>query len=159
MAYNPAIYQTYGNGLYGQNMGQTVSQPPVTPQTNAQQEYMGIIWVDGEIDAKAKQIPGWWPVGKPLPMWDTNDTVIYLKSINQFGMPNPMQKIRYQMEELRGMHPEQARLESGSTEPKPDMSEYVRKEDLEQVKDELMRTIQESTAPVTTRRTGTKGEN
>lgn len=159
MAYNPAIYQTYGNGLYGQNMGQTMSQTPVTPQTNAQQEYMGIIWVDGEIDAKAKQIPGWWPVGKPMPMWDTNDTVIYLKSINQYGMPNPMQKIRYQMEEMRGLKPEQPRLESGSTEPKPDMSEYVRKDELEKMKDELIRTIQESTAPATARRTGTKGEN
>ena len=56
----------------------------------------GIIWVDGEVGAKAYQLQG---QQGPIALWDTNDTVIYLKSVNQMGMPNPLQKIRYQMED------------------------------------------------------------
>lgn len=58
----------------------------------------GLIWVDGEAGAKAYQLPAGWPANTPIALWDTNDTVIYLKSHNQ-GMPNPLQKARYQLEE------------------------------------------------------------
>ena len=164
MAYNTGIYGGYGYGTsYAQQMPQQQIAMPQQAQAGASQaDYMGIIWVDGEIDAKARQIPSWWPVNKPLPLWDTNDTVIYVKSINQYGMPNPIQRIRYQMEEATPKYMGQPsgteKLTSGETET--DMTRYVRKEELEQMKDDLMRTIQESTA-TTTVRTGknvAKGE-
>ena len=68
-----------------------VQQPQPQPVHNS-----GMIWVDGEIGAKAYQLNG--QTG-PVALWDTNDQIIYLKSVNQMGMPNPLQKIRYQMEE------------------------------------------------------------
>lgn len=76
----------------------TPTQMPVQqpqPQTMPMQNN-GMIWVDGEIGAKAYQLNG--QTG-PVALWDTNDQIIYLKSVNQMGMPNPLQKIRYQMEE------------------------------------------------------------
>ena len=86
---------------------------------------------------------GWTvPVNAPMPLWDTNDTIIYLKSTNQMGMPNPIQKVRYTMEEQPKMAPAmsgQAALPSG--ESHPDMSQYVRKDELEQMKEELKAAI------------------
>ena len=157
MAYNPAMYQTYGNmysgNAYGQAyvpapqpMQQSMAAPPVSAQGNP----VGILWVDGEIGAKAYQMPAGWPVNTPLPLWDTNDTIIYLKSTNQMGMPNPIQKIYYKMEELTPKHTGQdiGLLGSGETEkdPHPDMTQYVRKDELERMKDEIVRSIQENVA-------------
>ena len=76
------------------------------PQTNVPQGQSGgmpaggIIWVDGEVGAKAYQMPAGWPAGTPIALWDTNDRVIYWKSINQMGMPNPLLKIPYHIEDL-----------------------------------------------------------
>lgn len=95
--YNP--YWPNGVGQTPVNYYQPVSQTPMPVQQQPQTMPMqnnGMIWVDGEIGAKAYQLNG--QTG-PVALWDTNDTIIYLKSVNQMGMPNPLQKIRYQMEE------------------------------------------------------------
>ncbi len=98
MAWNYNPYSSTGFGMMQPQMSYTqpaqmpVQQPQPQPIQNS-----GMIWVDGEIGAKAYQLNG--QTG-PVALWDTNDTVIYLKSVNQMGMPNPLQKIRYQMEEL-----------------------------------------------------------
>lgn len=95
--YNP--YATVGfPSQYPQMSYATPTQMPVQqpqPQPMPMQNN-GMIWVDGEIGAKAYQLNG--QTG-PVALWDTNDQIIYLKSVNQMGMPNPLQKIRYQMEE------------------------------------------------------------
>lgn len=65
------------------------------------QNSQGIIWVDGEVGAKAYQMPA--GQSGPIALWDTNDTVIYLKSCNQMGMPNPLQRIHYTMEEPQNL--------------------------------------------------------
>ena len=157
MAYNPAMYQTYGNmygNSYGQSYGPAYGQMSMG-QYPQQQSFaqggqgtpVGIIWVDGEVGAKAQQMPAGWPVNTPLPLWDTNDTIIYLKSMNQMGMPNPLQRIHYTMEEngggIRAEQRNVARMESGAveTEHHPDMSEYVRKDDLDAMKEELKNAI------------------
>lgn len=149
MAYNTfPSYNAYGTtypvNSYQQQYSQAVQ--PYVGQTNnsyaAQQQPIGIVWVDGEVGAKAYQLPSNWPVNAPMPLWDTNDTIIYLKSTNQMGMPNPIQKVRYTMEEQPKMAPAmsgQAALPSG--ESHPDMSQYVRKDELEQMKEELKAAI------------------
>ena len=95
-------YPNYPYSLY--------TQPSYTPDTAPQQQsaqqaaqpgQTGIIWVDGEVGAKAYQLPQGWPANTPMPLWDTNDTIIYLKSTNPMGMPNPLQKIYYRMEETQ----------------------------------------------------------
>jgi hypothetical protein len=68
--------------------------------------------------------------------------VIYLKSVNPMGMPNPLQRAVYKLEEYRGSSP-MSRM-SGDAEPGQsahDMSEYVRKDEMERMKQGLMDAI------------------
>lgn len=146
MAYNsfPSYnYSMYPTNSYQQQYSQAM-QPQYQQPMNiyAQQQPIGIVWVDGEVGAKAYQLPQNWPVNAPMPLWDTNDTIIYLKSTNQMGMPNPIQKVRYTMEEqpkVSAAMSGQSLLPSGeqSGHHMPDMSQYVRRDELEQMKDEL----------------------
>ena len=146
MAYNPNMNNTYGQ-MYGSGYGQAM-YPQTFPQMQLQAYGQSmpvegeIKWVDGEVGAKAFQLPQ--GMTKPVALWDTNDTVIYLKSMNQFGIPNPIQKIRYRMEDAQVPRPvEQGRLESGDTSPeaKPDMTGYIRRDELDAMKEELMNAI------------------
>lgn len=145
MPMTPGYYMPtmYGNAYYPNQMSQTVApmQQSYTqpPQQLVQNNSQGIIWVDGEVGAKAHQMPAGWPAGVPIPLWDTNDTVIYLKSINQMGMPNPLQKIHYTIEE---QNQTQNMLPSGNTSgaaapSQQSMENYVTKEDLEAMRAEI----------------------
>ena len=147
MAYNPNMYNTYGQ-MYGNSYGQQMypqSMQGMQPQSYGQIPAVKgeIEWVDGEVGAKAYQVPA--GMTKPVALWDTNDTVIYLKSVNQYGIPNPIQKIHYRMEEMvpKYMGQDQAKLESGDAQPetKPDMTGYVRKDELDAMKEELKEAI------------------
>lgn len=177
MAYN-GMYQPYGNP-YGNSYGQGYQQPMGQYQMPALQSYgnapqaSGIDWVDGESAARASQLPA--GVTQHA-MWDINEPVIYVKSVNQMGMPNPLRKLRYVMEEQPQMNggQSQAMLSSGDQEPHtmPDMSAYIRKDemktedfvkkdDLERMKHELMESIQgisASNGSASAVRRGTKGE-
>ena len=160
MAYNlPAAYQPYGYAGVGQQMypsyqAQTVPGVQSVQSVQNQQSGPGLIWVDGEVGAKAYQMPGGWPANQPIALWDTNDTVIYLKSINPMGMPNPLQKAHYSLEERKT-----ASVSERSGDSAPDMSMYVRRDDMEQMKQELMDAISSigSTTTAAVRKTG-KGE-
>lgn len=156
----PVPYQNnWGYNGVGQQMfpqyQQTFAQQPMQ-QGVQNQSGMGIKWVDGEVGAKAFQMPAGWPPNQPIDLWDTNDTVIYLKSINPMGMPNPLQKARYELEGMKSG--EMATGFSGDTEQKTDMSQFVKKEDLERMKQELIDTIgQMNTSGTGVRKTSAKG--
>ncbi len=147
MANYPIPYQNswgYGNAVSQQMYPawqQSMGQNPTAMQTvNQNTVQMGLKWVDGEVGAKAYPLPQGWPANQPIALWDTNDTVIYLKSINPMGMPNPLQRARYTLED--GQSGEKTRGYSGDTkENAPDMSEYVKKDDLEKLKQELTDSI------------------
>lgn len=132
MSYLPATYQPSWN--YGGMSQQVYPQYQQNMPAQQTQATTGLIWVDGEVGAKAYQLPQNWPANQPIALWDTNDTVIYLKSINPMGMPNPLQKACYKLEGMNSG-------EKVSGHAEPDMSEYVRKEDLDKMKHELMETI------------------
>lgn len=87
-------------------------------------------WVDGEVGAKAFQQPQGWPAETPIVLWDNSGKKIYLKSWNQMGMPNPVQELDYEIKERTNpaLLPNNI---SGET------SNYVTKEDFEQLKQEL----------------------
>lgn len=138
-AYNPTWnYSGIGQQMYPAYQPQSVMAQPVQPNTQTQQSGHGLIWVDGEVGAKAYQMPPGWPCNQPIALWDTNDTVIYLKSTNPMGMPNPLQKAHYRLEEYRNASVSVPAPEQPSM---PDMSEYVRKDDMERMKQELMESI------------------
>lgn len=133
-------YSGVGQQMYPQYQGQ-MSAMGTMPQTPQSQSGHGLIWVDGEVGAKAYQMPSGWPANTPIALWDTNDTVIYLKSTNPMGMPNPLQKACYKLE---GVASGEKRVGfSGETAKAdmPDLTQYVRKEDLEKMKQDLMDTI------------------
>lgn len=142
MANYPMVYQpNYGYSgaaqqMYPQYQGQMQPNMPAMSQT--QQGGPGLIWVDGEVGAKAYQMPQGMPANQPIALWDTNDTVIYLKSVNPMGMPNPLQKAHYTLEEHRGTGPVRSGDAPVQAEP---MTDYVKKEDMERMKQELMEAI------------------
>ena len=145
MANYPVPYQqNWGYSGVGQQMypayqqQSMMQQPQQVSQAMAQGDH-GLKWVDGEVGAKAYQMPAGWPPNTPIALWDTNDTVIYLKSVNPMGMPNPLQKAHYKLENYQSTNP----MRSGDAEPvhSPDLSEYVKKTDLEKMKQDLMDTI------------------
>lgn len=133
--YNPYSFYpaTYANQM-GYNMmpmqpmntQQSFTQPPI------QRKYLE--WVEGEVGAKAFQMPPDLPPNQPIPLWDSTDTVIYLKSWGPMGIPNPLQKITYTMPEQLGQQ-----FISGNSEPQPaaDMSQYVTKDELNQMRNEM----------------------
>lgn len=150
-AYSP--YPAYPNNSYQQQYSQAGMQQNAYAQPGqsyaAQQQPVGIVWVDGEVGAKAYQLPAGWPANAPMPLWDTNDTIIYLKSTNQMGMPNPIQKVRYTMEEqprvAPAMQSNQSMLPGGGSYQDgtrgADLSQYVRRDELENMKEELKAAI------------------
>lgn len=131
-SYTPGYYMpsNYYNPL--NPMTPTMQQSFTPPM---QQPVQGINWVDGEVGAKAYQMPQGWPVGTPIPLWDTNDTVIYLKSINNMGMPNPLQRIHYTMEDQKTQQMLPPGQTSGSAEPIK--ADYVTRNDLEEMRNEI----------------------
>ena len=116
----------------------TAMNPQLNP-TPAQQGYSGtpamksMEWVEGEVGAKAFQMPQGWPANQPIPLWDSTDTVIYLKSWSQMGIPNPMQKLKYEMPQSQN----QQMLQSGNMSGTGNMAEYITKEDFETFKNEV----------------------
>lgn len=132
-------------GYYMPNYGNTNPYyQPIPQQSYAsapqQQNVQAIQWVDGEVGAKAYRMPQGWPAGTPIPLWDSNDTVIYLKSMNQMGMPNPLQRIHYTMDEQQMLPSGQM---SGSTEQK-NQQNFATKDDLETMKKELLEQLQQA---------------
>lgn len=161
-------YSTFGNypyPVYPVNGYSAVQQPQYTQQsggnyTAPQQNAQGIIWVDGEVGAKAFQLPSGWPANTPMPLWDTNDTIIYLKSTNPMGMPNPLQRIHYRMEEHDSSSGQSCRAAAPallSGEQGNHAAQYVTKEDFEQMKRELRESITEAMNAQTRTPTAKKG--
>ena len=85
--YNP--YNFYPVG-YANQMGYTGMQTPqmmsgqsYAAQPGAQQPKI-MEWVEGEVGAKAYQMPAGWPANQPIPLWDSTDTIIWLKSYSLY---------------------------------------------------------------------------
>lgn len=136
--YNP--YNFYPASYMQQNPYSAMQQPVQQSFAQSQQGPKMMEWVEGEVGAKAFQMPMGWPANSPIPLWDSTDTVIYLKSWGPMGIPNPMQKLRYEMPDQQN----QAMLMSGnngysgnSQNSQPDMSQFVTKQDFEELKKEL----------------------
>ena len=123
--YNGAAYPNYQNYMQPAQSYATATQP----QVNA---LPGMIWVDGEVGAKAFQMPA--GVTGPVALWDMNAPIIYLKSINQMGMPNPLQRINYQVEET----PQQQMLPVGqSGNMQPANPDYATKDELNAMRNDI----------------------
>lgn len=138
--YNPYMANQGGNFLMGgASFSPYVQQPYPYGNTSAQQSQMAtmkpIEWVEGEVGAKAYQMPVGLPANQPIPLWDSTDTIIYLKSWNHMGMPNPLQVIRYQMSEQPQNLPAHAsQTVSATAQPE---TNYVTKDEYNDLKNSI----------------------
>lgn len=116
---------------------------PIMPQQMTQPQLKAMEWVEGEVGAKAFQMPQGWPANQPIVLWDSTDTVIWLKSWGPMGIPNPMQKLKYVMPEQQS----QSYLMSGTNEgnaasntsmdSNPDMKNFATKDDITSLREEI----------------------
>lgn len=72
-----AMYPTQSYIPYGYQM-------PQMPMAQPQQGQQDIVWVQGEAGAKSYMVAP----GRTVPLWDSENQVIYLKSADQCGMPS-----------------------------------------------------------------------
>lgn len=141
--YNPYNFypQSYLNQSYGMQPQMQMPQQSYGQQPQNQGPKM-MEWVEGEVGAKAFQMPNGWPANSPIPLWDSTDTVIYLKSWGPMGIPNPMQKLRYEMPEQQN-HLIGELGQSGAANNQQMSGNYATKEDMENMKKELREMINE----------------
>jgi len=143
----PQYYNPY-NMIYPASYQPVVGQASFAPYNNQPQMPAPVQntpkvmeWVEGEIGAIAFQMPNGLAPNTAIPLWDSKDTNIYLKSWNQMGMANPIQKLHYTIEDEHiPVLPGNTNQQSGSMSGN-DMSQYVTKTDLEQLKEELQNSI------------------
>lgn len=110
-------------------MQQSMMQGPQMPQQPVQAipqpqqtDTGGIIWVQGDAGAKAYMVAP----GNTVPLWDSEDQVIYLKSVDMSGMPS-MRVLDYT--ERSSMQPQ--RQEQAA--PKIDLTPYITRDELEAI--------------------------
>lgn len=145
--YNPYNFYPvqYANQM-GYNALPTQQQMVSQPQLKAME------WVEGEVGAKAFQMPQGWPANQPIVLWDSTDTVIWLKSWGPMGIPNPMQKLKYVMPDqqnqsyLLNTTTENAVNQNTSGESHPDMSRFATKDDIASLREEVRQMNQRNIA-------------
>ncbi len=159
--YNPYNFYpvSYANQMGYNNV--PMQQASMMSQTSAVQQpaIKAMEWVEGEVGAKAFQMPAGWPANQPIPLWDSTDTYIYLKSWGPMGIPNPMQKLHYVMPEQQN----QALLMNGASgaaqsENQQDMSQFVTKDDLNSLREEI-RQMRQNQNTSGTNQNGSSGNN
>ena len=118
MAYNNGFPMNYG-----------YMQPQIQPQMPQMgQQDTGITWVIGETGAKSFLMGP----NKTIPLWDTEAQVIYVKSTDASGMPS-MKVLDYTIRDSAN---------AGQKTPLDEKSaEYVKRDELEAVKGELLKEI------------------
>lgn len=141
--YNPYNFYPVGYanqmGYSGMPMQQAA---PMMPQQSmaSQPQLKAMEWVEGEVGAKAFQMPAGWPANQPIPLWDSTDTVIWLKSWGPMGIPNPMQKLMYEMPDQQQSQALLTNGQSGASEPQPvsiDISNFATKDDINSLREEV----------------------
>lgn len=129
MAYNNYFPQYYPNQV---PMMQTPQQMPVgqptMPQNAQATSGNGITWVLGEAAAKSFPIGA----GQSVLLMDSEESVFYIKSTDQSGMPQPLRIFDYT--ERTAQH-----SEAGITK-KPDV-DYVSRSEFEEFREDVKRSI------------------
>jgi hypothetical protein len=129
MAYNNYFPQYYPNQV---PMMQTPQQMPVgqptMPQNTQTTSNGGITWVLGEAAAKSFPIGA----GQSVLLMDSEESVFYIKSTDQSGMPQPLRIFDYT--ERTAQH-----SEAGITK-KPDV-DYVSRSEFEEFREDVKRSI------------------
>ena len=121
--YFPQNYypQYYGNQQMPQNAPQMASNASQTAGS-------GIIWVQGEASAKAYPVAS----GQSVLLMDSEDSVMYIKSTDQSGMPQPRRIFDYK---------ERTQAHNAPVSPSKPSEEYVSRKEFEAFRDDVRKEI------------------
>ncbi len=129
MAYNNYFPQYYPNQMPMMQAPQQMPvQQPTMPQNAPQASNNGINWVLGEAAAKSFPVGA----GQTVLLMDREEPVLYLKSSDQSGMPQPLRI--FDLTERSAQHSE-------SSEPKKPDVEYVSRKEFEEFREDVKRSI------------------
>ena len=125
MAYNyyPSYYPMYPNGI---QMPSTASN---LPSNASSASGGGIVWVQGENAAKAYPVAS----GQSILLMDSEDSVMYIKSTDQSGMPQPLRIFDYK-ERIS------SKQEANNKEMKRS-DDYVSRKEFESFRDDVQKAI------------------
>ena len=89
-------------------------QVPMMPQQSfATQPSIAAAWVESEMEARGKSMP---QGVNQFFMFDATQQKIYLKSLNQMGMPNPMQTLSFTIDPQQNLPAGQSGAMSGTAQ-------------------------------------------
>lgn len=128
MAYTPYFPQFYPSATPYMGV-----QAPQTPQNAPQTSGSGINWVQGENAAKSYPVAA----GQSVLLMDSEDSVMYIKSTDQSGMPLPLRIFDYQERNSSG----QMGTSRGQSEDKVGTSDFVSRQEFDQFKDDIQKSI------------------
>ena len=121
--YTPAYpYTPAYNSQYTQQNQQQYSAAPRYEQQNTNPNISGFSWVDGINAAKAQNIA----YGTSWLFFDVKDQVFYIKTVGYDGVPQPLYIASYKQ-----ISEDELTSTQTSAAPQADMSEYIKKSDLE----------------------------
>lgn len=120
---NPYQYSFGVPGQMNQFQQQPVQMPTQTVQ-QPQQNNSGILWVSGEVGAKSYLVAP----GTSVLLMDSDDTVFYLKTADQSGMPS-LRTFKYS--EITGQ----------KSFNKTDQNNFVNREEFENFKNNILEMI------------------
>lgn len=126
MAYNSYFPQQYYPQYYGNQQ-----MPQNTPNlaSNAQQQINNqIIWVQGEAAAKAYPVAS----GQSVQLMDSEESVFYIKSTDQSGMPQPLRIFDYK---------ERTSERSTPAAAKNTNDDFVSRKEFEEFREDVKRSI------------------
>ena len=132
MAYNYYFPQNNYPQYYGNQ--QMPPQAPQMPQNGVQSSANSITWVLGENAAKSFPVGA----GQTVVLMDREEPVMYMKSVDQSGMPLPLRI--FDITERTAQHTE-------SVVAKPETPDYVSRSEFENFRDDIRRTIKNMRKP------------
>lgn len=126
MAYNSYFPQGYYPQYYG---NQQMPQNAPNLASNTQQQINNqIIWVQGEAAAKAYPVAS----GQSVQLMDSEESVFYIKSTDQSGMPQPLRIFDYK---------ERTSERSTPAAAKNTNDDFVSRKEFEEFREDVKRSI------------------
>ena len=137
--WNPSYYPTAvnaqqysGSGIQTAVPMNQMQQPQQPVQNNQPTGNQGFVWVQGEAGAKAYPVAA----GNSVLLMDSESPVLYMKSTDISGRPLPIETYDLVKREERPVIP-QAPVQQVQ-QPPIDLSQYVKKDDLESMVQEFV---------------------
>lgn len=151
--YNPYLYNTNSMGnMYASPYPQSMNYSGNLYGTPQGPQYM--YSVDGEIAARAWQVPGNAPLppNTVIPLWDLDGYHVYFKSTDAYGRMNPLRKGRVVFDDEQENLPQsQSAAATGTSESGNE--KFVTKDDFNELRNEIMTMLSQNRSSNTIQRT------